>query len=52
MQAFQDGRFVTHALPFTMQTEMLEPEDLVRGTGLRLPLGARRRAIRCRAARR
>ncbi|MCB1127850.1 MAG: hypothetical protein KDM81_15255, partial [Verrucomicrobiae bacterium] len=32
-QAFQDGRFVTHALPFTTHTELLEPEDLVRGLG-------------------
>src|SRR5512138_1092577 len=28
-QAFKDGRFVVHALPFTMHTELLEPEDLV-----------------------
>lgn len=31
MQAFHDGRFVVHALPFTTHTELLEPEDLVRG---------------------
>ncbi|MCI0499875.1 MAG: hypothetical protein L0Y36_09385, partial [Planctomycetales bacterium] len=30
-QAFKDGRFVVHALPFTTHTETLEPEDLVRG---------------------
>lgn len=30
-QAFKDGRFVVHALPFTTHTELLEPEDLVRG---------------------
>ncbi len=30
-QAFQDGRFAVHALPFTMQTEMQAPEALVRG---------------------
>lgn len=29
--AFKDGRFVVHALPFTTHTELLEPEDLVRG---------------------
>ena len=29
--AFQQGRFVVHALPFTTHTELLEPEDLVRG---------------------
>lgn len=30
-QAFKDGRFVVHALPFTTHTETLELEDLVRG---------------------
>ena len=29
--AFKDGRFVVHALPFTLHTELFEPEDLVRG---------------------
>ncbi len=33
LQAFQDGRFAVHALPFTTHTELLEPEDLVRGMG-------------------
>jgi alpha-mannosidase len=33
VQAFKDGRFVVHALPFTLHTELLEPEDLVRGLG-------------------
>jgi hypothetical protein len=33
MQAFKDGRFVVHGLPFTTHTELLEPEDLVRGLG-------------------
>ena len=33
MAAFQQGRFVTHALPFTTHTELLELEDLVRGLG-------------------
>jgi hypothetical protein len=33
MQAFKDGRFVVHALPFTLHTELLEPEDLVGGLG-------------------
>lgn len=32
-QAFKDGRFVVHALPFTTHTESIEPEDLVRGLG-------------------
>ena len=32
-QAFREGRFVTHALPFTTHTEWLELEDLVRGLG-------------------
>ncbi len=31
--AFKSGRFVTHALPFTTHTELLELEDLVRGLG-------------------
>jgi hypothetical protein len=31
--AFKEGRFVAHALPFTMQTEMMEPEGMVRGLG-------------------
>jgi hypothetical protein len=30
-QALVEGRFVLHALPFTTHTELLEPEDLVRG---------------------
>ena len=33
MQAFKDGRFVVHALPFSMHTETLELEDLARGLG-------------------
>jgi alpha-mannosidase len=33
MQAFRDGRFAVHGLPFTTHTELLEPEDLVRGLG-------------------
>lgn len=32
-QAFSNGRFVVHALPFTTHTELLEAEDLVRGMG-------------------
>jgi len=31
LDAFDQGRFVVHALPFTTHTELLEPEDLVRG---------------------
>jgi hypothetical protein len=31
MRAFREGRFAVHALPFTLHTELLEPEDLVRG---------------------
>lgn len=31
--AFRQGHFVTHALPFTTHTELLESEDLVRGLG-------------------
>lgn len=33
LQAVKDGRFVVHGLPFTLHTELLEPEDLVRGLG-------------------
>jgi len=33
VEAFQSGRFVVHALPFTTHTELLEAEDLVRGLG-------------------
>jgi alpha-mannosidase len=32
-RAFRDGRFATHALPFTTHTELLDIEDLVRGMG-------------------
>jgi len=32
-QAVKEGRFVVHALPFTTHTELLEPEDIVRGLG-------------------
>ncbi len=31
--AFRDGRFAVHALPFTMQVEMMEPEGMVRSLG-------------------
>ena len=31
--AFKNGRFAVHALPFTMQTELMEPEGMVRGLG-------------------
>ncbi len=30
-RAFQDGRFVVHALPFTTHTELLELSDLIHG---------------------
>jgi alpha-mannosidase len=33
LEAFRKGRFAVHALPFTTHTELLEPEDLVRGMG-------------------
>ena len=33
MDAFKQGRFAVHALPFSTHTESLEPEDLVRGLG-------------------
>lgn len=39
-QAFKDGRFVVHALPFTMHMETLELEDLVRGFGFSTKVSA------------
>ena len=33
LQAFKDGRFAVQALPFTVQTELEDPETLVRGLG-------------------
>jgi len=32
-EAFKNGRFSAHALPFTMQTELMEPEGMVRSLG-------------------
>ena len=59
MQAFKDGRFVVHALPFTTHTELLEIEDLVRGmtfatdlsrrAGLALPRDAKMTDVPCHA---
>ena len=40
LQAFKDGRFVVHALPFTMHMETLELEDLVRGFGFSTKVSA------------
>lgn len=31
IDALKEGRFVIHSLPFTLHTELLEPEDLARG---------------------
>ncbi|MCX7047215.1 MAG: hypothetical protein NTX50_17220 [Candidatus Sumerlaeota bacterium] len=31
LRAFREGRFVTHALPFTMHSESLEVEEITRG---------------------
>ena len=31
--AFQQGRFVVHALPFSFETESMDEEDIVRGLG-------------------
>jgi len=44
MQAFKDGRFVVHALPFSMHTETLELEDLARGLGCASRLASRKLA--------
>jgi alpha-mannosidase len=53
----REGRFVVHALPFTTHTELLEPEDLVRGlgfasalsreAGLQLPRDAKMTDVPC-----
>lgn len=32
-EAFRAGRFAVHALPFTMQVELMEPEGMVRSLG-------------------
>lgn len=50
-EAFKDGRFSVHALPFTMQVELMEPEGMVRSliyaselareAGKPLPTGAK-----------
>jgi len=32
-EAFRDGQFAVHALPFTMQVELMEPEGMVRSLG-------------------
>lgn len=57
MAAFRTGRFVVHALPFTLHTESLEPEDVVRGlefssrlskhAGLNLPRDAKMTDVPC-----
>lgn len=56
-EAFRDGRFAAHALPFTMQTEMMEPEGMVRSLGFAsklardagkpLPTGAKMTDVPC-----
>ncbi|MHB1035621.1 MAG: glycoside hydrolase family 38 N-terminal domain-containing protein [Pirellulales bacterium] len=58
-QALREGRFVVHALPFTLHTELLETEDLVRGlgyasrlsraAGLPLPRDAKMTDVPCHA---
>lgn len=57
MAAFRAGRFAVHALPFTLHTETLEPEDVVRGlefardltrgAGLNLPRDAKMTDVPC-----
>ncbi|WP_276504724.1 glycoside hydrolase family 38 C-terminal domain-containing protein [Terrimonas pollutisoli] len=32
-KAFREGRFITHAMPFTIETDISEPEVLARGLG-------------------
>ena len=31
--AFQSGKFITHALPFTLESDACEPEEMARGLG-------------------
>ena len=55
--AFRDGRFAVHALPFTMQIELMEPEGMVRSLGYAsklareagkpLPTGAKMTDVPC-----
>jgi len=50
-EAFRDGRFVTHAMPFTLETDAAEAEEMARGlvfasalarkTGKPLPIAAK-----------
>lgn len=57
MEAFRSGRFVVHALPFTLHTETLEPEEVVRGlefstrlatvAGLPMPRDAKMTDVPC-----
>lgn len=57
MEAFRDGRFVVHGLPFTTHTETLSEEDLIRGlsystnlsraAGLELPRDAKMTDVPC-----
>ncbi|MHB8903337.1 MAG: hypothetical protein ACYC6Y_31630, partial [Thermoguttaceae bacterium] len=57
MEAFRQGRFVVHGLPFTLHTETLTEEDLVRGlrfsddlsreAGLELPADAKMTDVPC-----
>jgi hypothetical protein len=59
LQAFKEGRFIVHGLPFTTHTELLEAEDLVRGlgyaarlsreAGLSLPRDAKMTDVPCHA---
>ena len=58
-QAFREGRFAVHALPFSTHTELLELEDLVRGlefasrvsqaASLPLPRDAKMTDVACHA---
>jgi glycosyl hydrolase family 38 len=57
MDAFREGRFVVHGLPFTTHTETLSEEDLIRGmafsselsraAGLELPTDAKMTDVPC-----
>jgi hypothetical protein len=57
LQALKEGRFVVHALPFSLETESLDLEDLVRGmgfssrlcrsVGIDIPRGAKMTDVPC-----
>ena len=59
LQALEEGRFAVHALPFSLETESLDLEDLVRGmtfsvklaqsVGIEMPRAAKMTDVPCHA---